>query len=132
MLKRQLGTTLTAISARKEEDLKIRSMLIELKQDVEKLRQEGEQRDRTRALAEHSIRGDLRLLSEDKHRISAHQDILRDLGTSLADIAAFKHKIELQQGIAPSSKAGADSTDRLRSIALRMQGLRGPDGRTQS
>ena len=48
---------------------------------------------------------------------------LRALGTSLADIAAFMHEMELQMGIEPLSRDAQRRVDRLRISALRLQNL---------
>lgn len=44
--------------------------------------------------------------------------IMKEVGTSLADIAAYMYQVELMTGIAPRSR---DALDRMRTVALRMQ-----------
>jgi hypothetical protein len=46
--------------------------------------------------------------------------ILRELGRSLADVAAFMHEVELEQGFSVQ-RPDQRGIDRLRTLALRMQ-----------
>jgi hypothetical protein len=45
---------------------------------------------------------------------------LRELGRSLADVAAFMHEVELEQGLS-TQRADQRGIERLRALALRMQ-----------
>jgi hypothetical protein len=56
----------------------------------------------------------------DMHRL--HFSALRELGTSLADIARFMYEVEIQQGLQRQGEDGR-GIERLRSLALRMQHL---------
>jgi len=66
-----------------------------------------------------------RLLTESLHS-RAQTAALRALGSSLADVAAFMHEMELQMGIEPLSRDAQRRVDRLRIAALRLQNLTGP------
>ena len=48
---------------------------------------------------------------------------LQELGTSLADVAAFMQEVELDLGMNPTSKEGRRGIDRLRLLAFRMQSI---------
>lgn len=47
---------------------------------------------------------------------------LRDLSSSLADIAAFMHEVEVQQGFV-SRKNDGRGIERIRQLAYRLQGI---------
>ena len=54
--------------------------------------------------------------------IRAGLHTLRDLSSSLADIAAFMHEVEVQQGFV-SRKNDGRGIERIRQLAYKLQGL---------
>lgn len=54
--------------------------------------------------------------------ISAGMSTLRDLSSSLADIAAFMHEVEVQQGFVTRKNDGR-GIERIRQMAYKLQGI---------
>jgi len=66
-------------------------------------------------------RNDLSYLLAEAEHSRTQTAALRALGSSLADIAAFMHEMELQMGIELLSSDAQRRVDRLRSSALKLQ-----------
>jgi len=117
---------LLAIGA--ERDKYIQSTIDKVKREVEVLRLEADRRQRTQITSDNLIRSDLRQLLNERRHARAQVMTLRELGSSLADVAAFMHEVELREGLVRletqgGDKGGIDRIDRLRSLALQMHDL---------
>ncbi|GBE79560.1 hypothetical protein SCP_0207600 [Sparassis crispa] len=76
------------------------------------------ERDLARQHAEKKYHSELKALLHESQWSKAHLSTLKDLGTSLADIAAFMHEVEIKEGYS-SSKDDAHGIERIRRLALR-------------
>jgi len=68
------------------------------------------------------MRADARIHTVALARCRAQISRLRDLGTSLADVAAFMQEIELQQGFFTPRLDGR-GIERLRFLAMQFEGI---------
>ncbi|OBZ77152.1 hypothetical protein A0H81_04071 [Grifola frondosa] len=95
----------------------------DVKRGVELLQAQGKERDKARAQTEDVLRNDLKaLLSEHRSTRDKIASTLKDLGVSLADVAAFMHEVEVSQGYTPRKDDGR-GIERMRQLALRLQDL---------
>jgi hypothetical protein len=135
-LQRELRAVLLENAVRKDEQTRIRTSLDEmriqmqaLRNDAEKARSEISAYERTALAREQDLAQERRwhryvhVLRNHKCNYNIHvrdqESILKDIGSSLADVAAFMHEVELRQGLPP----GVDQRgiDRIRKLALRLQ-----------
>lgn len=142
-LRRDLKTTLLESSIRREEHDRLRALLEETRRDMEKVKAEGARREVAKATADERIRRDIQDLLVERQktrwviyrplpkgrpnvlafvRIRAGLSTLRDMSSSLADIAAFMHEVEVQQGFV-SRKNDGRGIERIRQLAYKLQGL---------
>ncbi|KAG1773950.1 hypothetical protein EDD22DRAFT_857234 [Suillus occidentalis] len=115
-LRKELKTSVTENATRKVESHRTsasleaaRSELIQLRRSLKQLRME---RDATETTTQNA----LKQLLEERKLTSERLALLPQLGTSLADVAAFMYEVELQDGIT-SSVIGVE---RLRRLALKL------------
>ncbi|KAF8639644.1 hypothetical protein AX17_000909 [Amanita inopinata Kibby_2008] len=118
-LQHELDAALVKLSARKQEHQRMRALLDDVVENSDHVQHQVE------GLAAESTvaRQDLHRLLADAQPIRAQTAALRALGTSLADIAAFMHEIELEMGIQSLSRDSQRRVDRLRILALRLENL---------
>ncbi|KAG2043114.1 hypothetical protein BDR03DRAFT_942889 [Suillus americanus] len=90
-----------------------RSELIQLRRSLRQLRTE-------RDASEITTRNALKQLLEERKLTSERLELLPQLGTSLADVAAFMYEVELHHGIT-SSVIDGHGVERLRRLALKFQ-----------
>jgi septal ring factor EnvC (AmiA/AmiB activator) len=90
-----------------------RSELIQLRRSLKQLRTECDASDIT-------TRNALKQLLEERKLTSEHLALFPQLGTSLADVAAFMYEVELHHGIT-SSVIDGHGVERLRRLALKFQ-----------
>jgi len=121
-LRLEIDAAIAKLSAVKAEAQGIRATLHSVMVDADAARH---QMAGLKAGSEASRRDLDRLLTESLHS-RAQTAALRALGSSLADVAAFMHEMELQMGIEPLSRDAQRRVDRLRIAALRLQNLTGP------
>ena len=143
MLQQNLSRASTEIATRKDENQRMRVLLHQLMQETGSLRTRTKQKDAAQQASDETVRSDLRmLLDERRHaRLVLHVSgiismtcyrcissrrtqtaALRALGTSLADVAAFMHEVELEIGLL-SQGTDQRGVDRLRLLAFRMASL---------
>jgi len=92
-------------------------MITETREGLAQLRGEAQRMRTERANQDERLRNQLQeLVASNQNQISR----LRELGTSLADVAAFMQEIELQQGfITPRLDGGG--IERLRFLAMQFE-----------
>ncbi|KAG2158919.1 uncharacterized protein EDB93DRAFT_1117050 [Suillus bovinus] len=117
-LRTELKTSATENAARKVELHRTsasleaaRSELIQLRRSLKQLRME-------RDASEITMRNALKQLLEERKLNSECLALLPQLGTSLADVAAFMYEVELHHGITSSAIDG-HGVERLRRLALK-------------
>jgi hypothetical protein len=140
-LQRELKTTLLEVAVRREECDRLRTMYAESRRDIERLQADSNRHELARARFEERTRRDVDELKTEKDRTRyvhsralmftkrpnivrraglAH---LRDLSSSLADIAAFMHEVEVQQGFV-SRKNDGRGIERIRQLAYKLQRIK--------
>ncbi|KAI0084172.1 hypothetical protein BDY19DRAFT_973466 [Irpex rosettiformis] len=119
-LQRDLKTALLEASIRREEHDRLRTTIGELRRDLEKVRVDGGRYELMRARSEEKMKRDIQDLMEEKQKTRDGLEHLRDLSSSLADIAAFMHEVEVQQGFV-SRKNDGRGIDKIRQLAYRLQ-----------
>jgi septal ring factor EnvC (AmiA/AmiB activator) len=119
-LRKELKTSVTENAARRVELHRTsasleaaRSELIQLRRSLKQLRTECDASDIT-------TRNALKQLLEERKLTSEHLALFPQLGTSLADVAAFMYEVELHHGIT-SSVIDGHGVERLRRLALKFQ-----------
>jgi len=131
-LHRELKTTLLELSVAREEHGRLRGLLEETRQSVEKMREDNYRNQLARVSKEKEIHGQIQELLASRNQTQLQVSHLRELGTSLADVAAFMREIEIQQGYVTQKQDGR-GIERLRCLALQLGALgRAPDAETQA
>ena len=140
ILRQDLGKVSSELATRKDENRQLRTVLHDVKEETSKLRLQVRQRDMEQIALNKVIRNDLRILLDERqharwvcidaprrsqkrrapHRTQAAT--FGALGTSLADVAAFMHEVELGMGML-SQNEDQRGVHRLRLLALRMTSL---------
>lgn len=108
--------------ARMEAGVRVDSELRGIRRTLERMEADAVQRDHARAEWEKLRRHDFKVLLQDNQRARAHLFALKELGTSLADVAAFMHEVELQQGYTPR-KGDGRGIERIRRLAKTLEEL---------
>ncbi|THH20142.1 hypothetical protein EW146_g1152 [Bondarzewia mesenterica] len=121
-LQKNLKTSLLELSVKKEEHAQMRGMLQETRQNLETTRGELHRLELARTVETGELRTRLNELAETNQQMRSHLSQLRDLGLSLADVAAFMQEVEIQQGFV-NEKADGWGIDRLRRLALQFKTL---------
>jgi len=105
------------LSVRREQHQQLQAMITETREGLAQLRGEAQRMRTERANQDERLRNQLQeLVASNQNQISR----LRELGTSLADVAAFMQEIELQQGfITPRLDGGG--IERLRFLAMQFE-----------
>jgi len=101
---------------------KMREELREMRQTLERLEADGVQRDHARAEWESMRRSDLQAIARSNEQTKTQMSAMRDIGTSLADVAAFMQEVELQHGYTPR-KGDGGGVERIRHLAKHLQEL---------
>jgi len=118
-LQRELNAAQAKLLARQEEGQNLQAALRSVVRKTDATKQ------RITELTAENVTGrnDLNHLLAEAEQSRTQTAALRALGSSIADIAAFMHEVELQTGIEPLSRDARRRVDRLRSSALRLQNL---------
>jgi len=112
LVQRDLRAALTEASVRREEQERVKALVQEVRRDVEGIKRGVE---RTGVQGE-GVRREVRELLEEKQRTRSQ---LREVGKSLADVAAFMHEVEIQQGLANRPNDGR-GIERIRQLAYKL------------
>ncbi|KAF8270994.1 hypothetical protein EI94DRAFT_651855 [Lactarius quietus] len=118
-LHQEFKSVMLELSIRREQHEQLRIMTAETRERLEKLHRKTQ---RTRVARE---RWDQQTGEQIQGLVTSNQmqtSRLRELGTSLADIAAFMQEIELQQGYF-TPKVDGRGIERLRFLALQFEGM---------
>jgi len=100
----------------------LRAIIEETKKETEKIRMEDSHRELVKARREEKTRRDIEELLVEKQKTRSSLSNLHDLSSALADIAAFMHEVEVQQGFV-SRKNDARGIERIRQLAYKLQGI---------
>ncbi|KAF8219655.1 hypothetical protein L208DRAFT_819926 [Tricholoma matsutake] len=122
ILQQDLGQASSEVAICNEENRRMRAMLHQMMQEADQLRLKAKQNDAERLAFDEAIRSDLQILLNERQESRAQAVTLRALGTSLADVAAFMHEVELEIGML-SQGTDRRGVDRLRLLAFRMAGF---------
>ncbi|KAI0248688.1 hypothetical protein BJV78DRAFT_1233617 [Lactifluus subvellereus] len=118
-LHREFRSVMLELSVRREQHEQLRAMIAETREDLAHLRGETQRVQTARASGDEQTRNQIQeLVTSDRTQISR----LRELGTSLADVAAFMQEIELQQGFF-TPKVDGRGIERLRFLAMQLEGM---------
>jgi len=118
-LQRDLKAALLESSIRREEHDRLATALSEIRRDLDGFRAGQGARELRRARDEERTRSQINELAAENERIRTHLATLRDLSPTLADIAAFMHEVELQQGFV-SRKNDGRGIERIRQFAYKL------------
>ncbi|KAH9936965.1 hypothetical protein B0H21DRAFT_58678 [Amylocystis lapponica] len=119
-------------AARTEADGRFEHELRDIRLDLERLAMDTMRKDRARTAAVEVCRSELQTLLRERMWTREHLSALRGLGSPLADVAAFMHEVEVQQGYTPRGDDGR-GIEKIRQVALKMQSLPpSPDGAKDS
>ncbi|KAI0053050.1 hypothetical protein FA95DRAFT_1482569 [Auriscalpium vulgare] len=116
---RELKGALWELSVRKEEYARLQSQLSETRRELQTLRSQARGMETSHSVKEQEIRGQIQDLLKSRDIDRAHALRMRELGTSLADIAAFMQEVEIQQGFVTKRDDGR-GIERLRRLALQL------------
>jgi len=118
-LHREFRSAMLELSVRREQHEQLRAMIAETREDLAHLRGETQRAQTARASGHEQTRNQIQeLATSNRTQISR----LRELGTSLADVAAFMQEIELQQGFF-TPKVDGRGIERLRFLAMQLEGM---------
>ncbi|EPS92902.1 hypothetical protein FOMPIDRAFT_1154353, partial [Fomitopsis schrenkii] len=126
---RDLQKLLELNAVRRGEHKQLSGLVAETKNSMEEMRRAGERRENEqRATNEREQVGSgapivrIRDIATYTSNCRTHASALKDVGRSLADIAAFMHEVEVRQGYVPSpdDKRGIE---RARQLAKKLQEL---------
>ncbi|TFK43209.1 hypothetical protein BDQ12DRAFT_674585 [Crucibulum laeve] len=124
LLHNDMNRALSELAGSKDEHRKIRVIIHELLQETDELRVQGEKANLKRNAIDQAARSDLqRLLEKTQYTTWSHASILRALGPSLADVATFMYRIELEMGLTQKDLNNKQGVEHLRTLALKMQQL---------
>ncbi|THH33689.1 hypothetical protein EUX98_g619 [Antrodiella citrinella] len=112
MLQRDLKAALTEASVRREEQERVKVLVEGMRRDVEGMRRGVERK----GVEGEGVRRVVKDLWEEKQRTRLQ---LREVGKSLADVAAFMHEVEIQQGLANRPNDGR-GIERIRQLAYKL------------
>ncbi|KAG1791438.1 uncharacterized protein HD556DRAFT_1386558 [Suillus plorans] len=118
-LQAELKTSATENATRKLESHRTSTSLEAARTELIQLRRSFEQLRMERDASEMTTRNALKQLLEERKLTSERLALLPQLGTSLADVAAFMYEVELHQGIT-SSVIDGHGVERLRRLALKL------------
>ncbi|KAH9048967.1 hypothetical protein EDB84DRAFT_1454687 [Lactarius hengduanensis] len=116
-LHQEFKTVMLELSIRREQHEQLRAMIAETRERLANWRRETQRKQATRANWDQQTREQIQGLVT-SNRIQTSR--LRELGTSLADVAAFMQEIELQQGFF-SPKVDGRGIERLRFLAMQFE-----------
>lgn len=121
-LQRDLKTALLEASIRREEHDRLHALLKESKDRMQNLEIGMERREVTRQQYEADVRMELKQLRRGYTHARTQLGALQELGTSLADVAAFMHEVEIQQGLS-SRKSDGRGIEKIRQLAVKLRNL---------
>ncbi|KAG6880428.1 hypothetical protein C0992_000030 [Termitomyces sp. T32_za158] len=121
ILEQELNLTWQEMTCRKDEIRKLQGSLVKARQERDQQRVYVERRDRENSRFMDEVKTDLQHLLKEAQHTRSQDALIGSLGTSLADVAAFMHEIELEMGMLSSNGTDQRGIDRLRSLALQMQ-----------
>ncbi|EIM88497.1 uncharacterized protein STEHIDRAFT_120660 [Stereum hirsutum FP-91666 SS1] len=121
VLQRELKGTLVELSVKKEEHLRMKEMLEEARQKLEATRRDTHRLQLSRLADEKEYQRRLQEIMESTSFTQSQLAHLRELGPSLADIAAFMQEVEIQQGYTSPRKQDGRGIERLRRVALQLE-----------
>jgi len=118
-LHHEFKSVMLDLSVRREQHERLQAMIVKTRNNLTHLRGETYQRRKARAREDERMQGQVQeLVASNQCQISR----LRELGTSLADVAAFMQEMELQQGFfTPRFDGGG--IERLRFLAMQFEGM---------
>ncbi|KAG6841318.1 hypothetical protein C0991_012317 [Blastosporella zonata] len=121
ILEQEMNLSWQEMTSRKDDVQKLRGSLWKVLQEREQERTLSEKKDLESSGFQREVKTELQNLLKESQNARSHGATLRSLGTSLADVAAFMHEIELEMGMPYTRSKDKRDIDRLRSLAQQMQ-----------
>ncbi|KAF8506021.1 hypothetical protein F5888DRAFT_1791944 [Russula emetica] len=118
-LNHEFKSVMLELSVRREGHEQLQAMIAETRGGLINLRGETYRRRRARAREDERMQGQVQELGASNRTQILR---LRELGTSLADVAAFMQEMELQQGFF-TPRFDGKGIERLRFLAMQFEGL---------
>ncbi|KAG6832904.1 hypothetical protein H0H92_004788 [Tricholoma furcatifolium] len=119
VLEQELNLSWQEMSSRKDDIHKLRGSVWKMQQDGEHGKMLSERKEQEELRFQEEVKTELQVLLKEARNSRSHGATIASLGTSLADVAAFMHEMELEMGMQSSRNHG--SIERLRYLALQMQ-----------
>ncbi|KAG6833795.1 hypothetical protein H0H87_011729 [Tephrocybe sp. NHM501043] len=124
ILEQEMSLSWQEMTIRKDDVQKLRGTLWKVLQEREKERVLVEQKELEGLRFQNEVKIELQDLIKESQNTRSQGVLLRSLGTSLADVAAFMHEMELEMGMLSSrGKDQIGGIDRLRSLAQQMRNI---------
>ncbi|KAH9998349.1 hypothetical protein BJV77DRAFT_940738 [Russula vinacea] len=122
-LHHEYKSVMLELSDRRTQHEQLQAMISKARDDHTHLRRETYRLRKSRARKDERMRGQVQELRASNQYVNEAQvSRLRELGTSLADVAAFMQEIELQQGLF-TPRFDARGIERLRFLAMQFEGM---------
>ncbi|KAG6903353.1 hypothetical protein C0995_013106 [Termitomyces sp. Mi166 len=121
ILEQELNLSWQEMAGRKDEIQKLQTGLLRAHRERDQQRIFLEKRDTENLRSRSEVQTELQNLVKEAQYARTQGALFSSLGTSLADVAAFMHEIELEMGMLSSNGKDQRGIDRLRSLAFRMQ-----------
>ncbi|KAI9467274.1 hypothetical protein BJY52DRAFT_1201588 [Lactarius psammicola] len=118
-LHQEFKSTILELSIRREQHKKLRAMIAKTREGLANMHRETQRTQAARANWDQQTREQIQGLVTSNRIQTSH---LRELGTSLADVAAFMQEIELQQGFF-MPKVDGRGIERLRFVAMQFESM---------
>ncbi|KAN0126603.1 hypothetical protein V8E52_000243 [Russula decolorans] len=118
-LHHEFKSVMLKLSVRRKQHEQLQAMIAETRDGLKQLHGETYRRRRVRAREDERMQGRVQGLEASNQAQILH---LRELGTSLADVAAFMQEMELQQGFF-TPRFDGKGIERLRFLAMQFEGL---------
>ncbi|KAI0068891.1 hypothetical protein BV25DRAFT_1817814 [Artomyces pyxidatus] len=121
-LRRECKLSLSELAVQKEERAQLRHSLSETQRSLNSLRESLQRLQASHDVTQHRTNTQAEELMKSRSVAQAQLSHWRNLGSSLADIAAFMQEIELKQGFITQKHDGR-GIERLRRLALQLENL---------
>ncbi|KAJ8086403.1 hypothetical protein PM082_005226 [Marasmius tenuissimus] len=122
MLRKDLTTSASEIGKTGDDIRRMRALLHELMEEAETLRMETRAKEASQKAIDGTTQSTLQNLVAEARNSRSHGESLRTLGTSLADIAAFIHEMELRMPLL-GKRGDRSRVEQMRQVALKLQNL---------
>ncbi|KAL0581960.1 hypothetical protein V5O48_000017 [Marasmius crinis-equi] len=122
LIRKDLHTSVSDLGKVRDDVRRMRALLHEVMEEAELLRADVQAGEVSQKAADEATQSNLQRLVDQARKHRSHGESLRSLGTSLADIAAFMHEMELRMSFF-GSRDDSSRVEHMRQVALKLQNL---------